>query len=140
MKELVAHALAMPHSLPGVLVGQNDWWVFDSAMVTLPRASPETFSGTGDYAALNAQVEMVLGVENVVAWHITEARRHDGPSWWWMPAGRQQACLWTSGTSSASRCRAVAHCQADPGPRHADVEGCQNHRPGLIRLLSRDAE
>ncbi len=83
MEELVAdaqtHVLAMPHSLPGVLAGRTDWRSFDSTTVKLPRASVETFSGTGDYAALKVHVEMSLGTENVVAWHITEARRHDGP-------------------------------------------------------------
>ncbi len=83
MEELVedaqAHVLTMPHSLPGVLAGRTDWRAFDSTTVKLPRASAETFSGTGDYAALKVHVEMSLGVENVVAWHITEARRHDGP-------------------------------------------------------------
>jgi hypothetical protein len=73
------HVLAMPDSLPGVLAGRTDWRSVDSTTVNLPRASPETFSGTGDYAALKVHVEMSLGVENVVDWHITEARRHDGP-------------------------------------------------------------
>ncbi len=83
MEELVAdaqsHVLSMPHSLPGVLAGRTDWRAFDSTTIKLPRASVETFPGTGDYAALKVHVEMSLGVENVVAWHITDARRHDGP-------------------------------------------------------------
>lgn len=73
------HVLAMPHSLPGVFAGRKDWRSFDSTTVKLPRASPEVFSGTGDYAALKVHVEMSLGVENVVGWHVTEARKHDGP-------------------------------------------------------------
>ncbi len=69
----------MPHSLPGVLAGRTDWRAFDSTTVKLPRASAETFAGTGKYSALKVHVERSLGVENVVAWHITEARRHDSP-------------------------------------------------------------
>lgn len=83
MEELVrdaqAHVLGMPHTLPGVLAGRTDWRAFDSTTIKLPRASVETFSGTGDYAAMKVHVEMSLGVENVVGWHITEARRHDSP-------------------------------------------------------------
>ena len=64
MEELVAdaqtHVLAMPHSLPGVLAGRTDWRSFDSTTVKLPRASVETFSGTGDYAALKVHVEYPL--------------------------------------------------------------------------------
>ena len=83
MEELVAdaqtHVLAMPHSLPGSLAGRTDRRSYDSTTVKRPRASVETFSGTGDYTAMKVHVEMSLGTENAVDGHITEARRHDGP-------------------------------------------------------------
>lgn len=75
----IAHLLSTPKHLPGILAGRLDWRVFDSTTVKLPDALREVYSGTGDYAALKVHVELSLGIENVVAWHITPAREHDSP-------------------------------------------------------------
>lgn len=81
MRELSALALkytdAAPRHLPGVLAGRRDWRVIDSTTVKLLRALAEDYPGTGDYAALKVHVELSLGCENVVDYHITPARRHD---------------------------------------------------------------
>ena len=83
MQEITGRTLAylhrMPKHLPGVLAGRTDWRVLDSTTVRLPDALKEQFSGTGDYAALKVHVELSLGIENVVAWHISPAREHDSP-------------------------------------------------------------
>ncbi len=75
----ITYLLGMPKHLPGVLAGRRDWRAFDSTTVRLPDALRETYSGTGDYAALKVHVELSLGIENVVGWHITPAREHDSP-------------------------------------------------------------
>jgi len=74
-----AYVKAMPSSLPGVLAGPSDWRAVDSSTIKLPHALAEVFPGTGEYAALKVHAEVSLGVENVVDWHITPARRHDSP-------------------------------------------------------------
>lgn len=83
MQELTNRALQyvrnMPHHLPGILEGRSDWRVFDSTTVRLHPALSEKYPATGDYAALKVHVELSLGVENVVGWHITPARQHDSP-------------------------------------------------------------
>ena len=83
MEELTRRAIsylaAMPRHLPGILAGRSDWRVFDSTTVRLPDKLREVYSGAGDYAALKVHVELSLGVENVVAWHVTPAREHDSP-------------------------------------------------------------
>ena len=83
LMELVERAqryvLEMPSTLPGVLAGRRDWRAIDSSTVKLSRALKDVYPGTGDYAALKVHAEISLGVENVVAWHITPARRHDSP-------------------------------------------------------------
>lgn len=83
MEELTERAtdylLKMPVHLPGVLAGRSDWRVLDSTTVRLSDRLREVYSGTGDYAALKVHVELSLGIENVVAWHITPAREHDSP-------------------------------------------------------------
>jgi hypothetical protein len=83
MKELDSRAraylLRMPKHLPGVLAGRSDWRVFDSTTVRLSDKLREVYSGTGDYAAIKVHMELSLGIENVVAWHITPARDHDAP-------------------------------------------------------------
>lgn len=76
---LLAYVHRMPVHLPGVLAGRRDWRVVDSTTVKLDKALRESFPGTGDYAALKVHVEMSLGLENVVAYKITPARRHDSP-------------------------------------------------------------
>jgi len=83
MEVLVGRAKAylaeMPLHLPGVLAGRKDWRAVDSTVVKLPKELRASFEGTGDYAALKVHDEVSLGLENVVDWHITPAKRHDGP-------------------------------------------------------------
>lgn len=74
-----AYARSMPSHLPGILAGRRDWRVMDSTVVKLRRALLPEFPGTGDYASLKVHKEYSLGVENVVAYHITPGRDHDGP-------------------------------------------------------------
>jgi hypothetical protein len=74
-----AYALSMPTHLPGILAGVRDWRAVDSTVVKLRGALAATFPGTGDYASLKVHKEYSLGVENVVAYHITSGRDHDGP-------------------------------------------------------------
>ena len=74
-----AYARAMPRHLPGLLDGRTDWRVMDSTVVKVPMALLDDFPGTGDYASLKVHKEYSLGVENVVAYHITPGRDHDGP-------------------------------------------------------------
>lgn len=73
------YARSMPTHLPGILAGRRDWRVMDSTVVKLRRALLPEFEGTGDYASLKVHKEYSLGVENVVAYHITPGRDHDGP-------------------------------------------------------------
>lgn len=73
------YARAMPVHLPGILAGRRDWRAVDSTVVKLRRALFPEFPGTGDYASLKVHKEYSLGVENVVAYHITSGRDHDGP-------------------------------------------------------------
>jgi len=74
-----AYARSMPTHLPGILAGRRDWRIMDSTVVKLRRALLPDFEGTGDYASLKVHKEYSLGVENVVAYHITPGRDHDGP-------------------------------------------------------------
>ena len=74
-----AYVLSMPSTLPGVLAGPKDWRAIDSSTVKLPAALMEVYKGTGDYSALKVHAEVSLGVENVVDWHVTAARKHDSP-------------------------------------------------------------
>jgi hypothetical protein len=76
---LLAYVRRMPVHLPGVLAGRRDWRVVDSTTVKLDKALLDSFPGTGEYAALKVHVELSLGVENVVGYKITPARRHDSP-------------------------------------------------------------
>ena len=69
----------MPKHLPGILAGQIDWRVFDSSSVRLDDHLKDLYPGTGDYAALKVHVELSLGCENVVDYHISPAREHDAP-------------------------------------------------------------
>lgn len=83
MRELKQNAVdyvtGMPMHLPGVLRGRKDWRVVDSTVVRLPNALAGEYPGTGTYASLKVHKEYSLGLENVVAWHITPGRRHDAP-------------------------------------------------------------
>jgi hypothetical protein len=74
-----AYVLGMPLHVPGVLAGPRDWRVIDSTVVKLSKELIGTYPGTGDYASLKVHKEYSLGVENVVAYHITPGRTHDGP-------------------------------------------------------------
>ena len=83
MRELSDNALTYveqmrPH-LPGILSGRRDWRAVDSTVVKLRDELIGEWPGTGTYAALKVHKVYSLGVENVVAYHITPARRHDGP-------------------------------------------------------------
>jgi hypothetical protein len=73
------YARAMPRHLPGLLSGRTDWRVFDSTTVKLDKRLLEVWPGAGDYAALKVHVELSLGCENVVDYHISPAREHDAP-------------------------------------------------------------
>lgn len=75
----LAHVEVMPKHLLGVLAGCSDWRAIDSTVAKLPDELQGTFPGTGDYASLKVHKEYSLGVENVVGYHITAGRRHDGP-------------------------------------------------------------
>lgn len=75
----LAYVAAMPKHLPGVLAGCVDWRAVDSTVVKLPDELREAFPGTGDYASLKVHKEYSLGAENVVGYHITSGRTHDGP-------------------------------------------------------------
>jgi len=83
MQELVerakTHVREMPRHLPGILAGRSDWRAFDSTTVRLHDDLKVLYPGTGDYAALKVHVELSLGCENVVDYHISPAREHDGP-------------------------------------------------------------
>lgn len=70
---------AMPRHLPGLLSGRKDWRVFDSTTVKLDKRLFDLWPGAGDYAALKVHVELSLGCENVVDYHISPAREHDAP-------------------------------------------------------------
>jgi hypothetical protein len=74
-----AYARAMPVHLPGPLAMRRDWRAIDSTTIKLPDALKASFPGTGDYASLKVHKEYSLGVENVVDYHITPGRDHDGP-------------------------------------------------------------
>jgi hypothetical protein len=74
-----AFAKSMPVHLPGLLKGRRDWRVMDSTVVKLPPGLAADFPGAGNYASLKVHKEYSLGVENVVAYHITPGRAHDGP-------------------------------------------------------------
>jgi hypothetical protein len=78
-RRTTSYVLSMPLHLPGVLSGRRDWRVFDSTTVRLPDELAGVYTGTGKYAALKVHKELSLGLENVVSWHITEARSHDAP-------------------------------------------------------------
>lgn len=73
------YAESMPVHLPGILSGRRDWRVVDSTIVRLPRSLVGSFPGTGDYASLKVHKLYSLGVENVVDYHVTEGKAHDGP-------------------------------------------------------------
>jgi hypothetical protein len=73
------HVRAMPRHLPGLLSGRTDWRVFDSTTVKLDKRLIDVWPGAGDYAALKVHVELSLGCENVVDYHISPAREHDAP-------------------------------------------------------------
>lgn len=75
----LAYVAAMPKHLPGVLAGRRDWLAVDSTVVKLPDALAAVYPGTGEYAALKVHKTYSLGTENLAAYHITPARRHDGP-------------------------------------------------------------
>lgn len=75
----LAYVRAMPRHLPGLLSGRSDWRVFDSTTVKLDKRLLERWPGAGDYAALKVHVELSLGCENVVGYHISPAREHDAP-------------------------------------------------------------
>jgi hypothetical protein len=74
-----AQVEAMPKHLPGILADRVDWRAVDSTVVKLPRELAAVFPGTGDYASLKVHKEYSLGTENVVGYHITPGRVHDGP-------------------------------------------------------------
>lgn len=74
-----SYVRSMPVHLPGVLSGRLDWRVYDATTVRLPDELAESYPSTGEHAALKVHKELSLGVENVVGWHITEARCHDSP-------------------------------------------------------------
>jgi hypothetical protein len=75
----LAYAVGLPRHLPGVLAGRTDWIVFDSTTVKLDDRLIDTWQGTGEYAALKVHVELSLGLEGPVGWHISPAREHDSP-------------------------------------------------------------
>lgn len=83
IRELSARALRyaekMPKHLPGILAGRTDWRAVDSTVVKLRPELAATWPGCGEYAALKVHKVYSLGAENVVAYTITPARRHDGP-------------------------------------------------------------
>lgn len=83
MRELSANSLAyvgrLPKHLPGILADRVDWRVVDSTVVRLRDELAAVWPGTGEYAALKVHKIYSLGVENVVAYHITPGRRHDAP-------------------------------------------------------------
>lgn len=74
-----AHARSMTPHLPGPLAGRRDWRAIDSTVFKLPTPLQASFPGTGDYASVKVHKEYSLGVENVVDYHITPGRDHDGP-------------------------------------------------------------
>lgn len=78
-KRALDYVRSMPRHLPGLLSGRIDWRVFDSTTVKLDKRLLDVWPGAGDYAALKVHVELSLGCENVVAYHISPAREHDAP-------------------------------------------------------------
>lgn len=78
-RRALEYAQAMPRHLPGILAGRTDWRVFDATTVKLDKRLMEVWPGAGDYAALKVHVELSLGCENVVDYHISPAREHDSP-------------------------------------------------------------
>lgn len=83
MRELARTAQAyvngMPKHLPGILAGRRDWRIVDSTVVKLSDKLAEVWPGTGEYAALKVHKVYSVGTENIASYHITPARRHDGP-------------------------------------------------------------
>jgi len=83
MQELKEHCLdyveAQPRHLPGILSGRLDWRAVDSTVVKVPNDLVGHYPGTGDYASLKVHKTYSLGTENVVKYHITPGRDHDGP-------------------------------------------------------------
>lgn len=74
-----AHLEEVPRSLPGVLAGRTDWRAIDRTKVKLCATLADTFPGTGKNASIRVHTEVSLGIENVVDWHITPAKRNDRP-------------------------------------------------------------
>lgn len=78
-RQALGYVSAMPLHLPGILAGRRDWRVFDATTVKLDKRLIAVWPGAGDYAALKVHMELSLGCENVVAYHISPAREHDAP-------------------------------------------------------------
>lgn len=83
MNHLVGLALekvrSQPTLLPEKLSGVRDWLAVDSETVTLPDALADVFPATSKAAGLKVHKVYSLGRNNMVDFHITPARRHDGP-------------------------------------------------------------
>jgi hypothetical protein len=78
-RSALAHVATMPKHLPGILAGRVDWRIVDSTVVKLCDELAAVWPGTGEYAALKIHKIYSVGLENLVGYHITPARRHDGP-------------------------------------------------------------
>lgn len=78
-KIALAYADGMPKHLPGILAGRTDWLAVDSTTVKLRPELAMVWPGCGPYAALKVHKTYSLGAENVVAYTLTPARKHDGP-------------------------------------------------------------
>lgn len=68
---------ALPPYLPGVLAGMKDWRAVDSETVTLHDALLPFFPATSKRAGLKIHKTYSFGRNNIVGFHLSEARRHD---------------------------------------------------------------
>ena len=81
LRRAMAHAATLALTLPKALAGQLDWWIFDSTVVRLPDVAKllEAYPGCGDYAAVKVHKLYSIGLGNLVRYHFSPARDHDGP-------------------------------------------------------------
>jgi hypothetical protein len=68
-----------PKILPGILGGVSDWRIVDSTTIKLDDALIAEWAGAGEYAAVKVHKEWSVGHGNLVGYHLSPAREHDGP-------------------------------------------------------------
>lgn len=81
LRRAIAYSAAQERILPGTLGTVTDWRIVDSTTVRLRDSAAllADYPGTGDYAAIKVHKTYSVGVGNLVAYHFSPAREHDGP-------------------------------------------------------------